>query len=202
MAERLTERYPSVLLDRADEPPPPEAIPIGYSMGGRIVLHAALANPGRWPALVLVGVSAGIDDPVARRKDDDELAGWIQRKPIADIVAMWETQAAFATQSPELVAAQREGRLSFEPPELAYLLRAFGQGVMPPIWDRLSALDVPVLLLTGALDEKYLAAGRRMASLLPRGTLETIPDAGHAPQLEAPEAVADAIDSFLGELRS
>ena len=167
VAERLGERYPSVLLDRADARPEPGAVAVGYSMGGRIGLHAALAEPGRWPALVLVGVSAGVEDPASRREADEELAAWIETHPIEEVVERWEAQPVFATQSPALVEAQRPGRLSHDPAELAGLLRTFGQGVMPPVWDRLRELEVPVLCLAGALDEKYVAAGERMASLLP-----------------------------------
>ena len=199
VAERLAERYPSVLLDQADEPPPAAAALVGYSMGGRLALHAALAEPGRWRALALVGVSAGVDDPGARRAADEELAAWIERSPIEQVVERWERQPVFATQPPELVAAQRPGRLSHDPARLARLLRTAGQGAMPPVWDRLPELELPVLCLAGALDERYVAAGRRMASLLPRGTLRTIPEAGHAPQLEAPDALAAELGEFLDE---
>src|SRR5687768_4805254 len=103
VAERLGERYPSVLLDRADARPDPGLVPVGYSMGGRIALHAALAEPGRWPALVLVGVSPGVDDPAGRRSADEDLAAWIEMHPIEEVVARWEAQPVFATQPPALV---------------------------------------------------------------------------------------------------
>jgi len=201
VADRLAESYPSALHERADELPQPGVVPVAYSMGGRIVLHRALAEPDRWPALVLVGVSAGVEDPGARRADDEELAGWIERTPIEEVVARWEAQPVFATQSDELVAAQRAARLRHEPEDLARLLRTYGQGAMPPVWDRLPDLGIPVLLLAGTLDARYVAAGERMAALLPSGTFRAIPSAGHAPQLEAPDAVAEQIDSFCEGLR-
>ena len=201
VADRLGERYPSILLDCADEEVPGRAIPVGYSMGGRIALHRALAEPDRWPALLLVGVSAGVDDPAERRAADEGLAAWIESQPIEKVVEHWEANPVFATQSTDLVAAQRAGRLSHDPADLARLLRDFGQGVMSPVWRRLPKLDLPILLLAGALDEKYVSAGERMAALLPRGKFAAIPGAGHAPQLEDPDAVASAIDSFVRNLR-
>jgi 2-succinyl-6-hydroxy-2,4-cyclohexadiene-1-carboxylate synthase len=199
VARRLWERYPSALCERADEMPQRGVVPVAYSMGGRIALHRALAEPDRWPALVLVGVSAGVDDAAARRTADEELADWIERHPIEEVVARWEAQPVFATQSKELVDAQRSGRLSHAPAELAALLRGFGQGAMPPVWDRLPELEVPVLLLAGELDAKYIAAGERMGALLPNGTFAAIPDAGHAPHLEQPDAVAAELSAFLDE---
>jgi pimeloyl-ACP methyl ester carboxylesterase len=200
VARRLAERYPSVLLDSADEQPPGDAaVAVGYSMGGRLLLHAALAEPRRWRALALVGVSAGVDDPAARRAEDEELACWLERSNIEAAVGLWETQRVFATQSRELVEAQRPGRLTHDPKHLAQLLRTAGQGAMPPVWERLPGLELPVLCMAGALDERYVTASRRMASLLPHGTLRTIAGAGHAPQLEAPDAVAAELGAFLDE---
>lgn len=199
VAERLGERYPSVLLDHAGEQPPPGAVVVGYSMGGRLALHAALAEPERWRALVLVGVRAGVEDPAARRAADEDLAAWIERSPIEEVVANWEAQPVFATQPPELVEVQRPGRLSQDPKRLAELLRTAGQGAMPAVWDRLGELELPVLCVAGALDAPYVAAERRMAALLPGGTLRTIAGCGHAPQLEAPVAVAGELRAFLDE---
>jgi 2-succinyl-6-hydroxy-2,4-cyclohexadiene-1-carboxylate synthase len=129
------------------------------------------------------------------------MAAWIEQRPIEEVVERWETQPVFATQPPDLVAAQRPGRLAHDPAELAHLLRTYGQGAMAPVWDRLPQLDLPVLLLAGARDHKYVAAGERMASLLPNGVFAAVADAGHAPQLEQPEAVAEQIDSFCQGLR-
>ena len=50
---------------------------VGYSMGGRIALHAPVAFPARIDRLVLIGASPGIAEPAereARRADDDALA--------------------------------------------------------------------------------------------------------------------------------
>ena len=199
VAERLRERYPSLVLDHASAPPPLGAVPVAYSMGARLVLHAALDEPGRWPAMLLVGVRAGVDDAEERRRSDEELADWIEAHSIEEVVERWEKAPVFASQPPELRAAQRPGRLSHEPAQLARDLRRFGQGAMPPVWDRLGELEIPVLLIAGELDEPYAQANRRMAALMPRAEQRTVPDCGHAPQLEAPDLVAAELGAFLDQ---
>jgi len=211
VAAKVRERYPSVLLDprartfddRVEEladVAPEGAVAVGYSLGGRVVLHAALRDPGRYRALVLVGTTPGIEDGherERRRLSDEELASWIERSSIEEVVDHWEQLTVFATQESTLVRAQRAGRLTHHPEELASLIRTGGQGVLEPAWGRIRELAQPVLCLAGELDQRYRREARRMARLLPRGTSVLISRAGHAPHLERPGDTADAILGFL-----
>jgi len=190
------------LVANVSDRAPAGSVIVGYSMGGRVALHAALGEPERYSALVLVGVSAGIENPAdraARRRADEALAAWMESRAIEEVVARWEGQPVFATQPPELVAAQRVARLGHDPLTLAALLRGAGQGASPPVWDRLPELGIPVLALAGELDETYAAAAKRMAALLPQGRARLVGNAGHAAHLEAPAALADLLGEFLDE---
>lgn len=216
VAERVGERYPSTCLDprshdfegRVGEITaacPPGSVPVGYSMGGRLALHAALREPDRFAALVLVGASAGIEESgerAERARADSQLAVWMESQPIESVVDRWESNPVFATQPPELVQAQRPGRLSHDPADLAGLLRTAGQGACPPVWDRLGELQCPLLAIAGEHDQRYAQAAERMAAAAPRGAAAQVPGAGHAPQLEAPEATArlllELLDQHLG----
>ena len=212
VADRLAERYRGVLLDhRADTlegrlaeivaASPPGAVLAGYSLGGRLALHAALRAPRRHRAIVLVGASAGIEDEgerAVRRADDRELADWIEGRPIEEVVARWEASAVFAGQPGALVLAQRPGRLSHEPSALARLLRTTGQGELPPVWSRLPELgELPLLAVAGERDRPYAAASRRLAAAVRRGHAAIVPRAGHAAHLEHPNVVAALLNEFL-----
>jgi 2-succinyl-6-hydroxy-2,4-cyclohexadiene-1-carboxylate synthase len=211
VAERVAQSYRSACLDFAGwtfedrlaeirAAAPPGAALVGYSMGGRLALHAALREPGRYAVLVLVGASAGIEDAAeraGRRAADEELAVWMEERPIEKVVERWEQQPAFATQPPELVEAQRASRLSHDPALLARLLRSAGQGAVPAVWDRLTRLDRPLLAVAGERDERYAEAAARVAALAPRGEAVLVPGAGHAPQLEAPDAFSALLLDFL-----
>jgi 2-succinyl-6-hydroxy-2,4-cyclohexadiene-1-carboxylate synthase len=65
---------------------------------------------------------------------------------------------------------------------------------MPPLGDRLGELALPVALVVGERDAKFRAIADRMARRLPQGEIVVVEGAGHAVALEAPEAVAEAID--------
>jgi 2-succinyl-6-hydroxy-2,4-cyclohexadiene-1-carboxylate synthase len=206
VAGALAERYRVRCLDfttytfeeRLEEIPAGGAV-VGYSMGGRLSLHAALRDPDAFKALVLIGVSAGIDDPEERRRRDEELAAWIERHSIEEVVERWERLPVFASQSGELRAAQRAERLSHDPRRLAQLLRSAGQGATPPVWDRLGELRCPVLLIAGEHDQRYVEAAHRMAGLIADARVTVVPGAGHAPQLEQPALVAELLDEYLAD---
>jgi 2-succinyl-6-hydroxy-2,4-cyclohexadiene-1-carboxylate synthase len=168
----------------------------GYSLGGRIALHVALAAPQRVTRLVLVSSSAGIEDHAeraARRRADAALAAQLESEPFAQFIERWRGQPLFADDPPRVDALARADHERNEPRALAQVLRGVGAGEMAPLWDRLGELEMPALVLAGERDEKYREIGRRMAEMVPRGELEVIPG-GHALALENPAALASALE--------
>jgi 2-succinyl-6-hydroxy-2,4-cyclohexadiene-1-carboxylate synthase len=209
VAELLPERYPSRLLDHAEHSFEGRMAEIadaradflvGYSLGGRLALRAALRSPSAYRGVVIVGATAGIEEGpmrVQRAEADEKLASWMEAMPIEDIVALWERQPLFADQSETLVDEQRPGRLSHDPRSLALLLRTAGQGTLDPVWHELRSLKVPLLAIAGARDDGYSAAAKRIASTAPNARAAIVEEAGHAPQLQQPTAMAELITEFL-----
>lgn len=175
----------------------------GYSMGGRLALHVALAHPERVARLVLISTTAGIEDPgerARRRAADEALAAWMNAdgRTMSEVADRWGAQALFAHQAPEVAAAARANRLSNDPAHLAASLRGMGTGAMSPLWDRLGELAMPVAIVAGERDGKFVALAERLARELPHAQLTVVPDAGHALALEAPAAVARVIAARPG----
>ncbi len=170
----------------------------GYSMGGRVALHAALAAPGRVARLVLVGTTAGIEDSGARaerRAADEGLAERIEGMAIEAFATEWAATPVLAGQPPGVLAAAHADRLRSRPAGLAAALRGLGQGACPPVWDRLAELELPVVLVVGERDERYRAIAARLEAALPAAVTLTVPGAGHAVHLEAPGTVAAVLGS-------
>jgi len=169
---------------------------VGYSAGGRHLLHLALARPDLVRRMVLLGATAGIDDPherAARVAADEALAQRIEAVGVAAFVDDWLAQPLFVGLPDE----GREDRLRNTAAGLAASLRLAGTGAQVPLWDRLPEITCPVLVLAGERDEKFTALGRRLAAGLPHAELDVVAGAGHAAHLEAPDAFADRVRRWL-----
>jgi 2-succinyl-6-hydroxy-2,4-cyclohexadiene-1-carboxylate synthase len=169
----------------------------GYSMGGRLALHVALAHPERIERLVLVGTTPGIADDVeraARREADDALASQLEDGlDIEGFARRWAKQPIFKGQPPEVAAAAHEDRLRNEPAGLAAALRGLGQGAVEPLWARLGELRMPVTAIAGERDGTYAKLAERIVTRVPGARALIVPGAGHAVHLEAPGIVAAAL---------
>ena len=168
----------------------------GYSMGGRIALHAALTLGDHLDRLVLIGAGPGIADPAeraARRAADDALADRIEAIGVEAFAREWAALPLWEGQPERVAAAANADRLRNTPEGLAAALRGLGTGVMDPLWDALPSITIPVTLAAGERDEKFRAIAERMAERLPRAEVVTIPGAGHAAQLENPAATAQLL---------
>ncbi len=173
---------------------------LGYSMGGRLALYAAIHYPHLIKRLILESASPGLEDAAeraARRQSDEALADRIEREGIEAFVHYWEQIPLFATQTPEQRDRLRAGRLKNAPTGLANSLRGMGTGAQPPLWDRLGEVGEHTLLIAGERDSKFTAIARRMASLIPRADLAIIPHAGHTVHLEQPDVYTKIIADWI-----
>ncbi len=176
---------------------------IGYSLGGRVLLHLALSRPTLVAGLVLVSSTAGIDDATERasRKTADEvLATEIERDGLHRFLDRWAAQPLFATLS--VSDEERADRLRNTADGLASSLRSCGTGTQTPLWDRLRELTIPTVVITGELDTKFTSLGRRLTSALPNAVHEELADAGHACHLERPSAFVHALRRGQERLRA
>lgn len=179
---------------------------VGYSMGGRAALHAALGPDAvRIRRLVLVGASPGIPDPAerARRADEDrQLAERIVAGGIEAFVDAWERLPLFAGEA-RLAgserAAVRARRLAQDPRGLAAALLAFGPGFQEDLGPRLGEVALPTLLVAGALDAKYVASSSETASRIPAARASIVEGAGHSVPLEDPEGLLAVLRAFHGD---
>jgi 2-succinyl-6-hydroxy-2,4-cyclohexadiene-1-carboxylate synthase len=171
---------------------------IGYSMGARHALAAACAGAPEIERLVVIGGTAGLADPGARQirvADDESKARRLEAIGVKAFVEEWLAEPMFAGLA--VTVDDRRHRLRNTVDGLAASLRLAGTGAQSPLWDVLASIEIPVLVLAGAMDAKFTELGRRMAGAIPAATFASIPNAGHAAHAEAPEATASLVADWL-----
>jgi 2-succinyl-6-hydroxy-2,4-cyclohexadiene-1-carboxylate synthase len=172
---------------------------LGYSMGGRMTLHAALAHPTQVERLVLVSATAGLEDEVeraVRRRADDERADRIEHIGVDAFLDEWLAQALFDS----LPADQRdlEERRRNTATGLASSLRRAGTGTQESLWRRLAELSMPVLLVTGSLDQKFSEVAGRMAEAIGDNARWVLLSGGHTIHRES-AAFTDTVLDWLAD---
>lgn len=176
---------------------------IGYSLGARTALYFAATRPSCVASLVLEGGSAGIEDEAerARRRSEDEgRASALVRDGLEAFVQAWEELPLFATQKTlpaKVLAEQRARRLANDAEALARSLRHAGTGSQHWLGDHLHKIVAPVLLIAGALDEKYTAIAQQLRGMLPDARCAIVDGAGHNVHLEKPDEFLALVDGFL-----
>jgi 2-succinyl-6-hydroxy-2,4-cyclohexadiene-1-carboxylate synthase len=172
---------------------------VGYSMGGRLALHLALAHPHLVSHLVLCSATAGIEDPddrSARRQSDDALANHIRNVGVDTFLTEWLAQPMFTSLT--VTTHDAEVRAANTAVGLARSLELSGTGTQEPLWDRLHTLQMPVLIVTGERDKKFTALGRRVVESIGDNARHVeVPDAGHALPFERPLDFAALLSAFL-----
>ncbi len=176
---------------------------VGYSLGGRVLLHLASAAQAAIRSMVLESTTPGIQDEnerSGRKTRDYQLARFIEENTIAQFVDRWTQHPIFDSQN-QVSERKREYikhiRLQTSTIGLANNLRGMGRGSMPPVWKALPSLSRPTLLLTGKLDEKHVAIHCRMHRELPDSDLYVVPGAGHNIHFERPQKFIDITQQFL-----
>jgi 2-succinyl-6-hydroxy-2,4-cyclohexadiene-1-carboxylate synthase len=188
------------LLDRADVE---VADWVGYSMGGRLALGAAVLHPTRVGRLVLESASPGLKTPAERMEreaQDAALAARIEAEGVSAFLDAWMDLPLFASQAAlplETRRAARALREGHSAEGLARALRGMGTGVQPSFWPFLGGVRAETLLVTGSLDRKFVAVADEVARAIPGVRTVTVPGVGHNVHLEAPDGWLAAVLPFL-----
>jgi len=175
----------------------------GLSFGGLASLHFALAHPERVAALVLADSGPGFKNPDAAdewKRRSERTADYLEAKGMEAFVTGKAAPTCIG-RDPELPAARvaADGIRAQDPAGVARFGRHVA-GLAPPVIDELPRIDVPSLIVVGALDKAYLRAGEVMAAKLPRSRHVLIPDAGHIVNIEATEPFNALLLEFLDEV--
>lgn len=172
---------------------------VGYSMGGRIALAYALAFPKHVKRLVLESASPGLQseaDRLGRITADEKLAKKMESEGLSSFIDFWQDIPLFHSQKKldeTKLHSIREERMQQTVLGLANSLNGMGTGRQPSYWSRLNELKVPVIIITGELDEKFTIIAKQMTEQIRYCQHLEVSEAGHAIHVENPVQFATII---------
>jgi 2-succinyl-6-hydroxy-2,4-cyclohexadiene-1-carboxylate synthase len=175
----------------------------GYSLGARLSLALLAGARGLFHSATLISARRWLDTQAereARLGEDQRWAERLRTTPLPEFLWAWEQQPVFASMQ-SWALERREGlhqeRSVHDPLALAQALTAMSLANMPNFADELALIDIPVVVLAGRKDAKFVALGQELVSNLPNGKFVVVDEAGHQLLIERPDAVAAAIREGL-----
>jgi pimeloyl-ACP methyl ester carboxylesterase len=212
------------LLRFLDEYGTDPVIGVGHSIGAIVTLRAALREPGRFKALILIdpvlfvpprliqwrifraiGLGERVNPLIAGAKK--------RRRTFADretVFDRYRNRPIFRYMNDEHLRKYIEGitrktngefELVYSPEWEAQIYRTSLQDF--DLWRDLPSLDVPTLFIRGAESDTFLEnASRLVKQKQPRARVEVLPKSTHLLPLERPKEVFDMMQSLLKTLES
>ena len=184
-SEALTVADMAALLDAVGAE---QAIVGGLSLGGYMSLAFYRAHPERVRALLIIDTGPGF-------KKDEAREVWNKRAH--------DTGDRFEREGLEVLKSASRERSSVTHRDASGLARA-ARGMLTQrdarVIESLPDIKVPSLIVVGADDTPFLAASDYMAAKIPGAQKVVIPAAGHAVNIDQPQAFIDAVLPFLDGL--
>jgi pimeloyl-ACP methyl ester carboxylesterase len=156
----------------------------GLSLGGFMSLAFNLARPERVSALMLFDTGPGYSKDAARAEWNamtERMARALEKRGVEAIAGV-----AGSTMAPHRSA---QG--------LAHAARGILAQKDGRVIESLPLIAVPALVLAGARDQQFLPSAEYMAAKIPGAQKVILEGAGHAANIDQPEAFNAAVRSFL-----
>lgn len=164
----------NALVQQQDE----RRVLMGYSLGGRLAVHALLEDPFLWDSAILVSTHLGLKNSAEREKRLAEDFVWAQRfeeEPWESLIASWNAREIFsAKKSPFIRQESHYSRF-----ELANVLRYWSLGCQEDLTLLIAQLPMPILWMVGGDDNAYRQRAKTLKFRHPKSQVLIVPDAGH-----------------------
>lgn len=170
---------------------------LGYSMGGRLALHALLDAPKKWKKAIIVSAHTGLKeaDRIPRQGQDAAWAAKALKGEWGEFLEEWNRQSVLDDRCvmPERVSlkAQREA--------VARSFMDWSVGQQKDLLERLCEITCPVLWVVGDRDRKFLEVAEKAATLNSHIELVIVQDCGHRVPWEKSQQFSILVSDFLNK---
>lgn len=171
---------------------------MGYSLGGRLALHALLARPDFWHAAIFISTHSGLSDPKAREERICQDQIWADRflsEPWENLLKDWNRQPVLAMSNPIERLESHYCRLN-----LAQTLKTWSLGLQQDLKIPLSQIRVPILWVVGEKDTTYTKLSQTLTFAHPLSLTCSIVQSGHRVPWDAPKTFQKCVHDWIQKL--
>lgn len=172
------------------------SILMGYSLGGRVALHALIDQPTKWKAAIIVSAHSGLSNtPEQERRiiHDQQWANRFRTEPWEAVIDAWNGQKVFANSSFKFDRKESD----YDREILALMLENGSLGKQNNLIPQIAKLPMPILWLTGAKDTAYCEIASTVNLTHPLSQKMTIPEVGHRLPWEKPQLFLEVCHHFI-----
>lgn len=171
---------------------------VGYSLGGRLALHALEKNSALWDQVIVISANPGLEGDLERemRRDlDSTWAGEFLKSPWDLVLKKWNSQFVFEGSQKEPVRLERDYSRELLSLALTKWSLANQQDKRPVIQEHVKK----VRWIVGERDSKYVELSRRLADQVPGLIVERIPAASHRVLFDCSDTLGDRLWQILSQ---
>ena len=171
---------------------------IGYSLGGRLALHALLKDSRVWGGAMIVSAHPGLQNEgerLLRLSNDREWADKALTAPWSEFLAEWESQGIL--QGVCMASLADRAQLEVRREAVARGFTAWSLGRQADLTPLLETVERPVIWLSGLRDQKFKNLADRVWPQMPDSYQLGPLAAGHRVPWEAPDDFADCVEHLI-----
>lgn len=169
---------------------------MGYSLGGRLALHALIQAPHLWTGALIISAHPGLTnqtDKEKRLEADEEWAERFEKEPWDQLMERWNGREVFAGDSVILKRKEEDYQRSY----LAQILRKGSLGKQADLRKAIKQLSMPIRWMTGQNDSTYTALANSIEFGREQSKKIVIPHASHRLLWEQPSQVRQVLEELL-----
>lgn len=167
----------------------PEPVLLGYSMGGRIALHALVAKPRLWKRAIIISAHPGLASEAEREQRLAADRVWADKARTiswSDFLTEWNAQPVLADQEKSSAQLKLENRRE----RVAAAFESWSLGEQQHVASHLTSCHFPITWVTGEEDQKFTELGAEMGQVIPDFEHRIIEGCAHRVIFEKPDAIA------------
>lgn len=169
---------------------------MGYSLGGRLALHALIQNPTKWKGAIIISAHPGLTDEEEKRKrlkDDQTWASKFLHDEWDEVTAQWNRRPVFEGSS----STFKRGEKDYDRKVLSNFLVQTSLGRQDDLRSKIAQLPIPLLWVTGEKDPKFSTLASSVRLSHPESRKIGIPQAGHRVPWDQPLSFLEALSKYL-----